>query len=79
MSNKKLESEIEHLKQVIFKQKSDFEMGKWEQSKKDLEFLRELQTRTKNWDEKNDLTEKDYVFKMIEDWIDELSELVDAI
>jgi len=43
MSNEKLKIEIEDLKQVIFKQKIDFEMQKWEQSKNDLEFLKELQ------------------------------------
>lgn len=72
MSNEKLKIEIEDLKQVIFKQKTDFEMQKWEQSKKDLEFLKELQGRMKNWNDKNDLAERDYAFKMVEDWIDEL-------
>ena len=76
MSNEKLKIEIEDLKQVIFKQKTDFEMQKWEQSKKDLEFLKELQGRMKNWDDKNDLTERDYAFKMVEDWIDELDRVV---
>lgn len=76
MSNEKLKIEIEDLKQVIFKQKTDFEMQKWEQSKKDLEFLKELQGRMKNWDDKNDLTERDYAFKMVEDWIDELDGVV---
>lgn len=72
MNNEKLKIEIEDLKQVIFKQKTDFEMQRWEQSKKDLEFLKELQGRMKNWKDKNDLTERDYAFKMVEDWIDEL-------
>lgn len=79
MSNDKLKCEIEDLKQVIFKQKSDFEMEKWEQSKNYLDFLKELQGRMKNWDEKNDWTERDYAFKMVEDWIDELSEIVNVL
>ena len=76
MSNEKLKIEIEDLKQVIFKQKTDFEMQKWEQSKKDLEFLKELQGRMKNWNDKNDLAERDYAFKMVEDWIDELDGVI---
>lgn len=73
------EDVIEDLKQVIFKQKTDFEMQKWEQSKKDLAFLKELQGRMKNWDDKNDLTERDYAFKMVEDWIDELDGVVNVL
>lgn len=79
MNNDKLKSEIEDLKQVIFRQKSDFEMEKWEQSKNDLDFLKELQGRMKNWDEKNDWTERDYAFKMVEDWIEELTGVVNAL
>ena len=79
MNNDKLKSEIEDLKQVIFKQKSDFEMQKWEQSKNDLEFLKQLQSRMKNWTEKNDWAERDYAFEMVEDWIDELSGVVNAL
>ncbi|RQP11367.1 MAG: hypothetical protein EAS48_06380 [Chryseobacterium sp.] len=79
MNTDKLKSEIEDLKQVIFKQKSDFEMQKWEQSKNDLDFLKELQGRMKNWDEKNDCSERDYALKMVEDWIDELSGVVNAL
>ena len=79
MSTDKLKSEIEDLKQVIFKQKSDFEMKKWEQSKNDLDFLNKLRGRMKNWDEKNDWCERDYAFKMVEDWIDELSGVVNAL
>lgn len=48
MSNDKLKAEIKDLKQIIFKQKSEFEMQKWEQSKNDLDFLKELQGRMKN-------------------------------
>lgn len=79
MSNEKLKIEIEDLKQAIFKQKTDFEMQKWEQSKKDLEFLKKLQGKMKNWDDKNDLIERDYAFKMVEDWIDQLNRLVNAL
>jgi len=79
MSNDKLKSEIEDLKQVIFKNKTDFEMEKWEQSKKDLDFLTELKDRMKKWNEKNDWTERDMAFKMVEDWIEELSDSLNAL
>jgi len=74
-----LKSENEDLKQLIFKQQSDFKMEKWEQAKKDLGFLTELQGRMKNWDEKKDWTQRDYAFKMVEDWINELSEVVNKV
>ena len=69
----KLKLEIEDLKQIIFKQKSDFEHEKWEQSSKDLNFLNELKTRLEKWHSKNDWSERDMAFQMVEDWINELS------
>lgn len=74
-----LKIEIGDLKQVIFKQKTDFEMEKWLQSKNDLDFLTELHGRMKNWDDKNDWNERDYAFKMVEDWIDELEVVVNDL
>lgn len=75
----KLKTKIADLEQYIFSTKTDTEMEKFQQAQKDLEFLKELQGRLQKWNEKNDWTERDYAFKMVEDWIDELSVVVNAL
>ena len=64
----KLKEKITDLEQFIFSQKTDIEMQKGN----DLEFLKELQIRLQKWNNKNDWTERDMAFKMVEDWINEL-------
>lgn len=40
--------------------------------KKDIDFLKEMKERLEKWRDNNDWSERDMVFNMIDDWINEL-------
>lgn len=61
-------------KQIAFKLQSDIEHLKWEQAQKDIPFLKEIKERLMKFRDKNDTTELEMVFNMIDHWIDELEE-----
>ncbi len=62
-------------KQIAFKLQGDIEMLRWDLAQKDLIFLKEMRDHAKKAFEKNDVTAKDMLLKMIEDWIDELEKI----
>lgn len=61
-------------KQVAFKLKTDIEEMKWEQAEKDIPFLKEMKQRLEKYRDREDVTELEMVFNMIDHWIDELEE-----
>jgi hypothetical protein len=42
----------------------------------DLKFLKELRKHLEKWSDKNDWSERDYAFKIVDDWIDKLKQKV---
>ncbi len=44
-----------------------------QQAQRDLEFLKELQATMIKWRDNNDWPSKEHAFKMVEDWMDELT------
>jgi hypothetical protein len=65
-------------KQIAFKLQSDIDNKKWEYStlcKKDIKFLKEMKAHAKKAFDQKDITSKEMLFTMIEDWIDELKKL----
>lgn len=66
-------------KQAIFKLQGDFEMLKDQEKEiedskieKDLIFLHEMKQRAINAFDKRDISEKEMLFTMIDDWVHEL-------
>lgn len=62
-------------KQIAFKLQTDIEMKVWENADKNLPFLNEMKSRLQNYEQKKDVTELQLVYKMIDDWIDELEKI----
>lgn len=80
--NKLLEKKIfehEDYKQFVFKQKSDSEFKEWEKMQNDIKFLYEMKSRAANAFDNRDVSDKEMLYKMIEDWIDELSKKCDKL
>jgi hypothetical protein len=59
-------------KQIAFKLQSDIEHLRWENSQRDISFLKEMKKRLNAYRENKDTTQLEMVFTMIEDWIIEL-------
>lgn len=74
-----LKERIADLEQYIFSVKADVELERTQQAQDDLEFLIKLQEQLKRWDERNDWSSRDYAFKMVEDWIDELKVILNKV
>jgi len=73
--NKLLEKTIferDDYKQIAFKQKDDLE-NKFEDLQNDIKFLYEMKQRAINAFDKKDASEQQYLYKMIDDWIHQLS------
>jgi hypothetical protein len=66
-----LKLKISDLEQYIFSKKTDAKM----ENERNLNFLKEIKSHLKKWEDKNDITSKQYAIKMIDDWIDELNAL----
>ncbi len=62
-------------RQIAFKLQDDIKQMKWEQAQRDIPFLREMkQTAIKAFDN-NDAPSKEYLLKMIDDWVSELEKI----
>jgi hypothetical protein len=59
-------------KQIAFKLQSDIDMLKWEYAQRDLRFLKEMKQHAERAFYKRDLSAKDMLYTMIDDWIREL-------
>ena len=60
-------------KQIAFKLQDDIEQLKWGMANKDIPFLKEIRKHAVTAFDKRDIASKEMMFKMIDDWIDELT------
>lgn len=68
-----LQLKVADLEQVIFKIGDDTKDAAFQQAEKDLKFLKEIHEHMLKWNASNDYASRDYAFKMVEDWINELT------
>lgn len=76
------ESDLHDYKQALFSLKMDIEFDsdkQFEKMQNDIKFLYEMKSRAINAFENRDVSDKEMLYKMIEDWIDELSRKCDKL
>lgn len=63
---------MEDYKQITYKLQTDIEMKVWENTQKNIPFLKEMKQRLRDYQTEKDVTQLEMVYQMIDDWIAEL-------
>ena len=69
-----LESDLRHAAQVLYSKQTDWELATCNQRYTDIAFLKELEAHLEKWRDNRDVVSQEMSFKMVRDWIDDLTE-----